>query len=143
MEKYDDESDTTVRSQEPYLKDKSTDVTGSTLSNYKTTLNVFCDWYLEQGVENLNTLTREEIQRFKERDQVKTITLKTDMTCIKDFIRFCEHVNAVPKDLHMMVRIPTPTKRKMSPATFSVGKKQHRSSTTWRNTSMPPFDTSS
>ena len=65
-----------------YLKDKSTDVTDSTLSNYKTTLNVFCDWLIEQGVENLNTLTSDEIQRFKEwrLDEVKTITLKTDMT---------------------------------------------------------------
>uniref|UniRef100_A0A7D5KYP7 Tyrosine-type recombinase/integrase n=2 Tax=Natrinema halophilum TaxID=1699371 RepID=A0A7D5KYP7_9EURY len=95
-----------------YLKDKSTDVTDSTLANYKTTLNIFCDQLIERGINDLNTLTSDEIQRFKEwrLDCVKPITLKTDMTCIKDFIRFCEHVNAVPDGLHMMVRIPKPSR---------------------------------
>jgi len=96
-----------------YLKDKSTDVTDSTLSNYETTLNVFCDWLTEEGgVNTLNTLTSDEIQKFKEDrlEQVKTITLKTDMTCIKDFIRFCEHINAVPDGMHELVRVPKPSR---------------------------------
>ena len=94
-----------------YLKDKSTDVTNSTLSNYRSTLDGFCDWLTDEAdVKTLNTLTSDEIQRFKEwrLEQVKTITLKTDMTCIKDFIRFCEHINAVPDGLHLMVRVPKP-----------------------------------
>ena len=33
-----------------YLKDKSTDVTDSTLANYKTTLNIFCDWLTDQSI---------------------------------------------------------------------------------------------
>jgi site-specific recombinase XerD len=94
-----------------YLKDKSTDVTDSTLSNYQTTLNVFCDWLTEKGrVENLNELTSDEIQRFKEwrLENVQTITLKTDMTCIKGFVRFCEHIDAVPDGMNQLVRIPKP-----------------------------------
>lgn len=94
-----------------YLKDKSTDVTDSTLSNYETTLNVFCEWLIDEaGVSTLNTLTSDEIQKFKEwrLEQVKTITLKTDMTCIKDFVRFCEHINAVPDGMHELVRVPKP-----------------------------------
>jgi integrase len=93
-----------------YLKDKSSDVTDSSLSNYETTLRKFVGWLEDEGITNLNTLTSDEIQQFKEwrQEQVKTITLKTDMTCIKDFIRFCEHIDAVPKDLRLMVRIPKP-----------------------------------
>lgn len=94
-----------------YLKDKSTDVTDSTLSNYKTTLNLFCDYLQEQaGVKTLNTLSSDEIQQFKEwrLERVKTITLKTDMTCIKDFTRFCEHIDAVPDGMHELVRVPKP-----------------------------------
>lgn len=94
-----------------YLKDKSTDVTDSTLSNYEITLNVFCKWLTDEaGVATLNTLTSDEIQQFKEwrLEQVKTITLKTDMTCIKDFVRFCEHINAVPNGMHELVRVPNP-----------------------------------
>ena len=75
-----------------YLKDKSTDVTDSILSNYETTLYVFCEWLTDEaGMDTLNTLTSDEIQKFKEHriEQVKAITLKTDMTCIKDFMRFC------------------------------------------------------
>jgi len=95
-----------------YLKDKSTDVTDSTISNYQTTLNIFCDWLTENaGVQNLNKLTSDEIQRFKEMriEEVKTITLKSDMTCIKGFIRFCEHINAVPDGMSDLVRVPKPT----------------------------------
>ncbi|MFC5970789.1 tyrosine-type recombinase/integrase [Halomarina salina] len=93
-----------------YLKDKSTEVTDSTLANYKTTLNIFCDWLGDRGILFLNTLTSDDIQQFKEwrGEGVKTITLKTDMTCIKGFVRFCEHINAVPDGLHMMVRVPKP-----------------------------------
>jgi integrase len=94
-----------------YLKDKSTDVTDSTLSNYQTTLNVFCDWLTgKAGVKNLNELTSDEIQQFKEwrLEDVQTITLKTDMTCIKNFVRFCEHINAVPDGMSQLVRIPKP-----------------------------------
>lgn len=96
-----------------YLKDKSTDVTDSTLSNYETRLNVFYEWLTDEaGVDTLNTLTSDEIQKFKEHrlEQVKTITLKTDMTCIKDFVRFCEHINAVPDGMHELVRVPKPSR---------------------------------
>lgn len=75
-------------------------------------MNGFCDWLTDEaGAKTLNTLTSDEIQRFKERrlEQVKTITLKTDMTCIEDFIRFCEHIDAVPDGLHLMVRVPKST----------------------------------
>lgn len=41
---------------------------------------------------------------------MKTITLKTDMTCIKGFIRFCEHINAVPDGMHELVRVPKPNR---------------------------------
>jgi integrase len=96
-----------------YLKDKSTDVTDSTLSNYRTTLDGFCNWLCnEAGVKTLNTLTSDEIQQFKEwrLERVKTITLKTDMTCIKGFIQFCEHINAVPDGMHQLVRVPKPNR---------------------------------
>ena len=93
-----------------YLNDKANDVTDSTLSNYETTLRKFVGWLEDEDLTNLNNLTSDDIQQFKEwrQQQVKTITLKTDMTCVKDFVRFCEHINAVPKDLRMMVRIPKP-----------------------------------
>lgn len=109
-----------------YLKDKSTDVTNSTLSNYKTTLNLFCDFLNEQaGIKMLNTLSSDEIQQFKEwrLERVKTITLKTDMTCIKDFIRFCEHIDAVPDGMHELVRVPTPN-REDEVATSIISKEE-------------------
>ncbi|WP_202593752.1 tyrosine-type recombinase/integrase [Halolamina rubra] len=96
-----------------YLKDKSTDVTDSTLSNYQTTLNGFCDWLCDEaGVKTLNTLSSDEIQQFKEwrLERVKTITLKTDMTCIKGFVHFCEHIDAVPEGMHQLVRVPKPNR---------------------------------
>ena len=91
-----------------FLKDKQPGVTHKTLKNYRTTLRQFCDWLDEQQVTNLNDLDSEVIQRYKEHrlSQVKVITARQDMMTIKQFIEFCEHIAAVPRDMADMVRIP-------------------------------------
>ena len=92
-----------------FLKDKKPGVTRKTLKNYRTTLNQFCDWLDGEGVTNMNALDSEQIQRFKEYrlDRVKVITARQDMMTVKQFVQFCEHIAAVPRDMAEMVRIPS------------------------------------
>lgn len=61
-----------------YLKDKRMEVTKSTIANYRSTLKLYCGWLSDNGIKYLDTLTSDEIQKFKEwrQAQVKTITLK-------------------------------------------------------------------
>ena len=92
-----------------FLKDKGPGVTRKTLKNYRTSLRQFCNWLDEQGVQTLNNLDSELIQRYKEYrlSNVKVITARQDMMTIKQFIEFCEHIAAVPRGMADMVRIPS------------------------------------
>jgi site-specific recombinase XerD len=92
-----------------FLNDKKPGVTHKTLKNYRTCLRQFCDWLDEQGVSNLNQLDSELIQRYKEHrlSTVKVITARQDMMTIKQFVQFCEHIAAVPREMAEMVRIPS------------------------------------
>jgi integrase len=92
-----------------YLKDKKPSVTKKTLKNYRTSLRQFCNWLNEQGVLNMNDLDSELIQRYKEHrlSSVKVITARQDMMAIKQLIEFCEYVQAVPRGMADMVRIPS------------------------------------
>ena len=92
-----------------FLKDKKPSVTKKTLKNYRTSLRQFCSWLNEQGVTDLNYLDSELIQRYKEHrlSNVKVITARQDMMTVKQFIEFCEFVQAVPRGMADMVRIPS------------------------------------
>jgi site-specific recombinase XerD len=94
-----------------FLKDKQPGVTKKTLKNYQTSLRQFCDWLEEERITNLNDLDSELIQRYKEHrlSHVKVITARQDMMTIKQFIQFCEHIQAVPRGMADMIRIPSVT----------------------------------
>jgi integrase len=92
-----------------YLNDKKPGVTNKTLKNYRTTTRQFCDWLDGQGITDLTDLDSEVIQRYKEHrlSNVKVITARQDMMTLKQFIEFCEHIQAVPRGMADMVRIPS------------------------------------
>lgn len=92
-----------------FLTDKEPGVTNKTLKNYRTTLRQFCNWLNEEGITDLTALDSEVIQRYKEHrlSQVKVITARQDMMTVKQFIEFCEHIAAVPREMAEMVRIPS------------------------------------
>ncbi|WP_226040201.1 site-specific integrase [Natrinema sp. DC36] len=95
-----------------FLKDKQPSVTRKTLKNYRTSIRQFCDWLEDERVRDLNDLDSELIQRYKEHrlSNVKVITARQDMMTLKQFIEFCEHIQAVPRGIADMVRIPSVSK---------------------------------
>lgn len=94
---------------ERFVKDKQPEVTEKTIRNYRYSLGRFCDWLNDDGTTNLNNLDSEQLQRFKtyRLEQVAVITCRQDMLVLKQFLQFCEHIHAVPRDLSEMVRIPS------------------------------------
>jgi len=91
-----------------YLKDKKHSVTQKTLYNYDTTLTQFCEWLDGRNIEDLRDLDPDHLQQFREYrlSDVATITARNDMVTVHGFIEFCETIQAVPKGLSELVRIP-------------------------------------
>ncbi|WP_436910103.1 tyrosine-type recombinase/integrase [Halosimplex marinum] len=91
-----------------YLKDKKHSVTRKTIYNYDTTLTQFCDWLDDRNISDLRDLDSDHLQQFREYrlSDVATITARNDMVTVRGFIEFCETIQAVPKGLSELVRIP-------------------------------------
>jgi integrase len=94
-----------------YLNDKRTSVSDKTIYNYRTTLTQFCEWLTENGVTDLRDLDSEIIQRYREYrlERVARITARNDLRTIKQYVEFCETIQAVPVGLSELVRIPKTT----------------------------------
>lgn len=96
-----------------YLKDKPTDVTGSSRSNDESHAKRLPGLAHRRGRrDDTQYLPSDEIQKFEERrlEQVKTSILETDTTCLEDVSRSCERSNAVPRGMHELVRVPKPSR---------------------------------
>jgi len=91
-----------------YLKEKKTHVANKTLYNYTTALDLFTDWLTDNGYDDLRDVDSDVIDQFKEwrLSNVKPITARNDMRTIKNFIEFCESLQAVPVGLNELIRIP-------------------------------------
>lgn len=92
-----------------YLKKKQAHVSEKTYYNYNTALKRFLEFLNERGIEDMRNVDSDEIVRFESwrLDDVKPITCRNDMRTIKNFIQFCETIQAVPVGLHELV---SPTK---------------------------------
>ncbi len=101
---------------EMYLEAKQDDLTEATLKGQKYRLQAFEQWCIEEGIENLNVLTGRDLYAYRVwrregngdgRESVKPVTLRGQLATLKGFLRFCGEIEAVPKDLHDKVPLPT------------------------------------
>lgn len=90
-----------------YLKRKKAHVSDKTHYNYATALERFLEYLDERGITDLRDVDSNEIARFEEwrLADVKPITCRNDMRTVKNFIEFCESIQAVPVDLHELIQI--------------------------------------
>ena len=91
-----------------YLKKKRSHVSEKTLKNYTTALKRFLEFLDERGIDDMGDVDSDEIVRFESwrLDSVKPITCRNDMRTVKNFIQFCETIQAVPVGLHELI-VPT------------------------------------
>jgi integrase len=90
-----------------YLTRKEAHVSEKTLYNYTTALKRFLTYLETKGIDDMRDVDSDEIARFEawRLDDVKPITARNDMRTIKNFIQFCESIQAVPHGLHELVQI--------------------------------------
>jgi len=102
-----------------YLESRADDASDWTLTSHESRLRPFLEWCDEEGnVRNMNELTGRDLYEYRvwrreghysgaEVDRLAVTTLKTALSTLRRFLRFCANVEAVHPDLYMKVPIPT------------------------------------
>jgi site-specific recombinase XerD len=108
-----------------YLDTRKREVSQSTLDGYHYRLKHFIRWCEEvEGIENMNTLSGRDLQRFKtwRRDDggLKPVTMESNLDTLRLFIRWCESIDAVTQDLHEKIEALMPTLDKSDEQSESI-----------------------
>ncbi|MFC4407975.1 tyrosine-type recombinase/integrase [Haloarchaeobius iranensis] len=99
-----------------YLDSRRDDLAASTLQSQEYRLEAFIEWADEKEIENLNDLTGRDLYAYRvwrregkggKRAAIKPVTLRGQLATVKAFLRFAGEIEAVPKDLHDKVPLPT------------------------------------
>jgi len=99
------------KGKEMFLAHRSDEVSEKTLQGYHYRLKPFVKWCDQEGITNLNNLTARLLHEYrlwrKEDGDLKTITLKGQLSTLRVFIKFCESIDGVEPDLHDKILIPS------------------------------------
>ena len=92
---------------ESYLQSRN-DVSQSTKKNYRHRLKVFLEWCNDNGIDNLNDLTGRDWYEFRLwcAEQVSKVTLQRQLGTVRQFLAFCENIEAVPNDISEKMELP-------------------------------------
>ncbi|WP_323173818.1 site-specific integrase [Natrialba sp. PRR66] len=81
-----------------------------TLKSYRYRLKPFLEWCEKEGIDNLNDLTSRDVFQFdshRRADGLQVSTLNNQIGTLKQFIQFCERIDAVPAGLPTKVEVPS------------------------------------
>jgi len=94
-----------------YLAQRSDNASDRTVQAHRYRLKHFLRWCDKENITNLNTLSGRSLQQFRlwRRDDgdLNTVSLRTQLSTLRAFIRFCETIDGVEKDLHDKIVLPT------------------------------------
>lgn len=100
-----------AKAQELYLKHKATECTSTTVRSHRYRTNYLVEWCDENGVENLNELSGRDLHEYRlwreEESELNKISMQTQMTTIRVFLKYCASIEAVDPDLYNKVLVPT------------------------------------
>lgn len=95
---------------ERYLSDRESEVQKATLKAHRARLKHFVSWCEEESIENMNDLNGRTLQDFrywrKQDGGLNNVSLHTQMTTFRVFLKWCEDFQAVVPNLHEKVRVP-------------------------------------
>ena len=100
------------RALEMYLEQRRSEVTETTLAAHRYRLKHFVRW-AENGdrLPNLNDLNGRELHQYRiwrrEDGDLNTVSMQTQMSTLRVFMKFCEEIDAVAPNTHEKVRVPT------------------------------------
>ncbi|WP_423999358.1 tyrosine-type recombinase/integrase [Haloarcula salina] len=95
------------RAKELYLEDR-TDLSDTSKQNHGYRVERFVEWCEENGIDNLNEMTGRRIHEFKvwRAEEVNNVTLQNQLGTIRQFLSFCERIDAVSTGLSKKVELP-------------------------------------
>jgi len=100
-----------------YLDGRKDELADATLKGQKYRLRAFAAWCNEQDIENLNELGGRDLYEYRiwrreggyseDDTELKTVTLRGQLSTVRAFLNFCASVDAVPESLAEKVPIPS------------------------------------
>lgn len=97
-----------------YLDQRRSEVSESTIQAHDYRLRHFVRWCGEEDIENLNTLTGRELHQYRvwrrEDGDLNNVTLVTQLSTLRVFIRWCERIDGVSEGLHDQILLPSLSK---------------------------------
>ena len=94
-----------------YLAQREEDSSERTVQAHKYRLKHFLRWCDEEGIDNVNDLTGRllyEYRQWRRKDGgLNTVSLRTQLSTLRKFVRFLEQIDGVEKDLHDKIILPT------------------------------------
>ena len=95
-----------------YLDDRKPELTDSTFYAHTSRLGHFVRWCeTVADIDNLNVRTGRSVQRYKtwrrNEGDLNTVSVRTQLSTLKVFLKWCEGINAVSPGLHELVQPPT------------------------------------
>lgn len=96
---------------ELYLKTRKGEVSNTTLRSHEYRLSHFIRWCDERGIDALTQLDGRNLHEYRlwRRDDgdLNTVTLPTQLSTLRVFLKFCESIEVAPTDVHELLQIPT------------------------------------
>lgn len=100
-----------AKAKEMFLAQRRDEVSEATLQGYHYRLKPFVQWCGQENITNLNELTARTLHEYrlwrKEDGDLKTITLKGQLSTLRVFLKFLESINGVDQGLHDKLLVPT------------------------------------
>jgi site-specific recombinase XerD len=95
-----------------YLEQRKQEVSDSTIQAHHYRLGHFVEWCDKVAeIDNLNELTGRDLQRYKlwrrEDGDLNNVSLTTQLSTLRVFIRWCEKIDAVASGTHNKILIPS------------------------------------
>lgn len=94
-----------------YLKDRSSEVSENTIQAHEYRLNHFVRWCGEQEIENMNDVSGRDLQQYRlwrrEDGDLNNVTMVTQLSTLRVFIRWCENIDAVADGVHDKIMLPS------------------------------------
>lgn len=101
------------RAQELYLDHKDSQCSEVTVKSHEYRLNFLVTWCEENNIENLNNLSGRDLHEYrlwrKSEGELNKISMQTQMSTLRVFLKWCGSIEAVDPDLYNKVLVPQVT----------------------------------
>ena len=94
-----------------YLAQREDDASERTVQAHRYRLKHFIRWCEQENLTNLNDLTGRRLYEYrlwrKDDGDLNPVSLRTQLSTLRAFVRFCESIDAVESRMHEEILLPT------------------------------------